>query len=96
MRTDSKNTIIAKRAFKFLRSSIDCKFVFGWININVPNMTIFWSMSGGGGGGRVRGANLLPNFQKGGLDRTSIWEEGCNFQIKNKLKSGIFNDKKCS
>lgn len=50
MRTDSKNTIIAKRAFKFLRSSIDCKFVFGWININVPNMTIFWSMSGGGGG----------------------------------------------
>ena len=51
MRTDSKNTIIAKRAFKFLRSSIDCKFVFGWININVPNMTIFWSMSGGGGGG---------------------------------------------
>ena len=93
MRTDSKNTIIAKRAFKFLRSSIDCKFVFGWININVPNMTIFWSMSGGGGGGRV---NLLPNFQKGWLDRTSIWEEGCNFQIKNKLKSGIFNDKKCS
>ena len=63
MRTDSKNTIIAKRAFKFLRSSIDCKFVFGWININVPNMTIFWSMSGGGGG-RVRGGEPPTEFSK--------------------------------
>ena len=64
MRTDSKNTIIAKRAFKFLRSSIDCKFVFGWININVPNMTIFWSMSGGGGGGGGEGGEPPTEFSK--------------------------------
>ena len=45
--------------------------------------------------------SLQPNFQKGGrLDRTSqllegvIFSGGCNFNIKNKLKSEIFNDKK--
>ena len=52
--------------------------------------------------------NLLPNFQKGELDRTSILrgvagnEEVCFFRrrgvaifyIKNNLKSEIFNDKK--
>ena len=56
------------------------------------------------GGG---GVNLRPDFQKGGeLDRTSVfrggwWERGCdffqggcNFLTKDKLKSGIFNDKK--
>ena len=54
-----------------------------------------------------RGLSLQPNFQKGGVDRTSTLEEGCwergsdffqwggcNFHIKNKLKSEIFNDKK--
>ena len=54
-----------------------------------------------------RGLSLQPNFQKGGFDRTSAleggcWERwsdffqwgGCNFHIKNKLKSEIFNDKK--
>ena len=46
------------------------------------------------------GLNLHPNFQKGGLDRTSTFREieffqgGCDFHIKNKLKSEIFNDKK--
>ena len=58
-----------------------------------------------GGRGEV---NLLPNFQKGGeLDRTSVFIGGCwerggdfpqgggyNFSIKDKLKPGIFNDKK--
>ena len=53
------------------------------------------------------GLNLQPNFQKGGgLDRTLVFRGellvkrgwlfsgGCNFLTKNKLKSGIFNDKK--
>ena len=53
--------------------------------------------------------SLQPNFQKGGLDRTSSFRGGCweigddffhffsggwNLHIKNKLKSEIFNDKK--
>ena len=52
--------------------------------------------------------NLLPNSQKGGgLDinfcrRVSgkeggdifEWEGGCNFYVKDKLKSELFNDKK--
>ena len=54
--------------------------------------------------------NLLPNFEKGGggLGRTFIFngmlvgksgetfsrEGGCNFYIKDKLKSEIFNDQK--
>ena len=44
-------------------------------------------------------------FKKGGLTRPKLFEGvarkeatffrgGCNFDIKNKLKSGIFNDKK--
>ena len=46
---------------------------------------------------------LLLNFQKGGLDRISVFRggiycwtfrEGCSFYIKNKLKSDTFNDKK--
>ena len=47
-----------------------------------------------GGEGRL---NLQPNFQKGGLDRTSTFREGdfftggCNFK---KRKSEIFNGKK--
>ena len=32
-----------------------------------------WGVGGGGGGGWV---NLQPNFQKGGLDRTSIFRWG--------------------
>ena len=54
------------------------------------------------------GAKPPMKFSKreGGLDRTSIlrggcWErgdnffqEGCNFYVKNQLKSEIFNDKK--
>ena len=53
--------------------------------------------------------NLQPNYQKGrGLTGPQLleggcWERGgvdffqgdCNFHIKNKLKSEIFNDKKC-
>ena len=55
----------------------------------------------------LRGLNLLPNFQKGELDRTlgfrggvvgkmgvTFLREGFNFYIKNKLKSKIFNGKK--
>ena len=51
--------------------------------------------------------NFQPNFQKGGLDRRSIFKwgllgkrgetffrKGGNFDIKNKLKSEMFNDKK--
>ena len=51
--------------------------------------------------------SLQPNFQKGGgltgpqLLEGGCWERGgdffqggCNFHIKNKLKSEIFNDKK--
>ena len=45
--------------------------------------------------------SLQPNFQKGGgltglqILEGSCWERGerCNFHIKNKLKSDIFNDK---
>ena len=54
------------------------------------------------------GLSLQPNFQKGGLDRISTFRgrlleksrvtffrgRGCNFHIKNKLKSEMFNDKK--
>ena len=53
------------------------------------------------------GLSLQPNVQKGGgLDRTSSFRGGCwergadffqgglQFLHKNKLKSGIFNDKK--
>ena len=55
------------------------------------------------------GVNLQPNFQKGegGLKGPQLlkggwWErggdifqgKGCNFYIKDKLKSEIFNDKK--
>ena len=56
------------------------------------------------------GVEPPTNFQKGGLEKTlsfrrGWWETGgdlfegggngvCNFYIKNKLKSGIFNDKK--
>ena len=53
------------------------------------------------------GLNLLPNFQRGGqLYGTQIFRgalmgkrviffwEGCNFPIKNKLKSKVFPDKK--
>ena len=53
-----------------------------------------------------RGLNLQPNFQKGRLDRISIFRGellgkrgwtfsgGCSFYIKNKLKSKIFNENK--
>ena len=55
------------------------------------------------GGGEL---DLLPNFQTGGLNRTSTlrggcWKRGitffmgsCNFYKKTKLKSEIFNGKK--
>ena len=58
-------------------------------------------------GGRGRGFSLRPIFQKGGLDRisifrvgllgrrrTTLFRESCSFYIKNKLKSQIFNNKK--
>ena len=63
-------------------------------------------MGGGGGGGEL---NLLPDFKKREreLDRILILRGrlvgkrgvtflrgGCNFYIKNKLKSEIFNEKK--
>ena len=51
--------------------------------------------------------SFQPNFQKGGeLDRgkglkistfrggSDFFQGGCNFHIKNKVKSEIFNDKK--
>ena len=47
-------------------------------------------------GGGWGGVNLLPNFHNGGgLDRASIFrggllgKRGCNFYIKNKMKSEI-------
>ena len=52
------------------------------------------------------GLSLLLNFQKGGLDRISIFSGGLlgkrevnfsggsSFYIKNELKSEIFNDKR--
>ena len=45
-------------------------------------------------GGRVE----TLNFQKGGLDRGYCWpfQGGCNFYIKNKLKSEMFKYKKSS
>ena len=59
-------------------------------------------LSAGGGG-----LSLLPNFQKGGLAGPPFLEggcwkrggyffqgRGCNFSAKNKLKSGMFNDKR--
>ena len=59
---------------------------------------------GGGWGGRWTFNQI---FKKGGLDKTStfrggllgkrvvvFFRGGCNFYIKNKLKSEIFNDKK--
>ena len=54
----------------------------------------------------LKGLNILPNFQKGGHDKISIFRgrfagkdrvnffRGCNFYIKNKQKSEIFIDKK--
>ena len=57
----------------------------------------------------AEGLNLLPNFQKRGSDRISIFRgrllekrgdffsgvgRGCSFYIKNKLKSEILNYKK--
>ena len=64
--------------------------------------------SGAGVGWDVGVGLNLPNFQKErGLDRTSTFREklvwrggwlfsgwGCNFYVKDKLKSEIFNDKK--
>ena len=54
---------------------------------------------GVGGGGGVWASNQI--FEKGGLTGPQLseggcWErgEGCNFHIKNKWKSEIFNDKK--
>ena len=47
---------------------------------------------GGDGGG---GLNLLPNFEKGGLDRTSTLRGGCwKRRGVKKLKFEISNDKK--
>ena len=52
-------------------------------------------MQGVGGGGLASSTI----FRKGGLDRTEtfrgdFFQGGCNFHIKNKLKSEIFNDRK--
>ena len=56
---------------------------------------------------REGGLSFWPIFQKGGLDRisifrggllgrrrTTLFRESCSFYIKNKLKSQIFNNKK--
>ena len=61
-------------------------------------------LSAGGVGG---GVNILPNFQKWGArqdlrflrmvaekEGATFFRGGCNFLTKNKLKSGMFNDKK--
>ena len=57
--------------------------------------------AGAGGGGGWGGGRAEPptKFSEGGLDRTSnfrggdFFRGGCNFHIKNKLKSEMFNDK---
>ena len=65
-------------------------------------------LSAGGGGGEGEGGwTSYQIFKKGGLDTTLIFKGGlvrkravtfsrgvCNFYVKNKLKSDIFNDKK--
>ena len=66
-------------------------------------MHLLPTLQEGGGGGRL---NHLPNFSKGGLDRTSAFRRelvkktrvtffrGVGFYKKDKVKSEIFNDKK--
>ena len=51
--------------------------------LNIANQLRKW-------GGEGEGLNHLPNFHKDGA-----WQElvFCNFSTKNKLKSGMFNDK---
>ena len=75
-------------------------------NPNIKIHSLHLPFLNGGGGG----LSLQPNFQKGGLDKTPTFREEllgkkgggggdffmgcCNFHIKSKLKSEIFNDKK--
>ena len=73
-------------------------------NPNIEIHSVHLPFLKGGGGG----LSLQPNFQKGGPDKTPTFREGllgkrggvtffmgcCNFHIKSKLKSEIFNDKK--
>ena len=42
--------------------------------------------------GDLTGTQLLEG--NSGKERDSFFKGGCNFHIKNKLKSEIFNDKK--
>ena len=57
--------------------------------MNVPPN--FLKGVGGGGGGVVDRISL---FIAGKVGAVAFFKGGCSFDIKNKLKSEIFNDKK--
>ena len=74
-------------------------------NIKIHSVHLPFLKGVGVGGGGFWASNQI--FKKGGLDKTSTFREGLlgkrgvtffrggrNFQIKNKLKSEIFNGKK--
>ena len=60
----------------------------GW----VEPPTKFSKIGGGGGRGGLTGLQLLEGVA--GKDWVTCFREHCNFHLKNKLKSEIFNDKK--
>ena len=43
---------------------------------------------------KKRGLDRTSSFRVAGKERVTFFKGGCNFSTKNKLKSGIFNDKK--
>ena len=61
-------------------------FCSRWWGMNVPPIFIK-----GGGGGVVDRISL---FIAGKVGAVAFFKGGCSFDIKNKLKSEIFNDKK--
>ena len=79
------------------------KSLMGWERV-AECYSVHPSLSAGGGGG---GGELPTKFQKRGLTGLQFleggcWERGgdffqgrvCNFSMRSKLKSGIFNEKK--
>ena len=89
---------------KILKKSIVFNFQFDLITLASKDVhSVYPSPLSAGGGGEL---SLQPNFQKEGLTGPQVLEGaagkegmtffsgGCNFHIKNKLKSEIFKDKK--
>ena len=91
---------------KILRKSIVFNFQFDLITLASKDVHSVYHFPLSAGGGEGEELSLQPNFQKGGLTGPQVLEGaagkeamtffsgGCNFHIKNKLKSEIFNDKK--